>query len=484
MDELVTTLQSGATNLAAYLAGHVLLCLVPAFFIAGALSTLVPKESITRWLGPDAPRWRAYPTAAVGGSLIAVCSCTVLPLFASIRKKGAGLGPAVTFLFFAPAGNILALSYTGVALGGDFALARVILSVVFGIGIGLAMAARFPGDARSSATAGTTAPAPRFGRGVGALLVALVGLLLGGTLKLAPLEAVVFTTSWSSPWLAASSGTLAEVFPVDAAQGQEGVTVHGVLLIATLLAWGVVAWRGLTHVDDRVGKATVAALWLTGAMLCLAALRVAVVDQSVRVDVTGRTVVVLLLIGLVVALGRRIDRFDAQQWLWETWRFVRQIIPLLLVGVFAVGLVRVWLEPEWVHAVAGENSVLANAAGVGFGVFMYFPTLVEVPVAQLFMSLGMHPGPLLAYLMADPELSLQSMLVISRILGVRRTVGWVGLVAIFSLAAGMLWGARADGVGAGWLLVRGLAWIAAIAVLVKGLSWALNRRGRRPGVVA
>lgn len=476
MEGLVTALQSGASSLASYLAAHVLLCLVPAFFVAGALSSLVPKESVTKWLGPTAPRWLAYPMAAIGGSLIAVCSCTVLPLFASIQKKGAGLGPAVTFLFFAPAGNILALSYTGVALGADFALARVFLSVVFGIGIGIAMATLFPEEGREMVPGQPPAPAPRLGRGVGPLLAALVALLLAGTLKLWPLEAILFSTSWPSPGLAALGAALSNLFPFDAARGEEGVTVHGLALIGALGAWGIASWRGLTHVDDGLTKATIAALSLTALMLLFAALRIGIDGEALRATLTGRTAAVALIMGLVAILARRLDPFDARQWLWETWRFVRQIVPLLLVGVFVVGLVRVWIRPEWVHAVAGENSLLANAAGVGFGIFMYFPTLVEVPVAKLFLSLGMHPGPLLAYLMADPELSLQSVLVISTLLGVRRTAGWVGLVAVFSFGAGLLWGARTDGVGAGWLLLGALGWMAAIGVLVKTLAWLINHR--------
>jgi uncharacterized membrane protein YraQ (UPF0718 family) len=139
-------LQAGLGNLAAYLAAHVLLCLVPAFFIAGALAALVPKEAVMRFLGRNAPKYISYPGAALAGSLLAVCSCTIVPLFAGIYRKGAGIGPAITFLFFAPAANILALAYTGVAIGGDFALARIVLSLAFGIGIGMIMALIFRRD--------------------------------------------------------------------------------------------------------------------------------------------------------------------------------------------------------------------------------------------------------------------------------------------------------------------------------------------------
>lgn len=140
---IAAAVQSGFASVASYLAAHVLLCLVPVFFIASALSALVPQQSIIRFLGPDAPKWVSYPAAAGAGSLLAVCSCTIQPLFAGIYKKGAGLGPAITFLFFAPAANILALSYTGVALGADFAIARILLALSFGIGIGMIMTILF-----------------------------------------------------------------------------------------------------------------------------------------------------------------------------------------------------------------------------------------------------------------------------------------------------------------------------------------------------
>src|SRR5512139_4037179 len=149
---VVKLLAGGAGNLAAYLAAHVLLCLLPAFFIAGAMAALIPKPAITRWLGRNTSARVSYPAAAAAGSLLAVCSCTIVPLFAGIHRKGAGLGPAITFLFFAPAGNILALAYTGNILGAEFAIARVLMCLLFGIGIGISMALIFRrDDARDAA---------------------------------------------------------------------------------------------------------------------------------------------------------------------------------------------------------------------------------------------------------------------------------------------------------------------------------------------
>ncbi|MCK7468835.1 MAG: permease [Desulfosudis oleivorans] len=107
---------------------------------------------------------------------------------------------------------------------------------------------------------------------------------------------------------------------------------------------------------------------------------------------------------------------------------------LLVVGVFVVGVVRQLIQPEWIQNLAGRNDLLANAVAVVFGVFMYFPTLVEVPVAHMFLDLGMHRGPLLAYLMADPELSLQSILMVAAVIGRPKTFTYVGLVAVFSIA--------------------------------------------------
>ena len=163
---------------------------------------------------------------------------------------------------------------------------------------------------------------------------------------------------------------------------------------------------------------------------------------------------------------------DRQAWLWEAWRFVKQIFGLLVVGVFIVGVVRQLIRPEWIETLAGTNSVTANMVAVGFGVFMYFPTLVEVPVAKMFLDLGMHPGPLLAYLMADPELSLQSILMVIAVIGRKRTFAYVGLVALFSVMAGLLYGSWVDGMSAIQLALSLLAFLAVLA----GLLLALHSR--------
>ena len=470
MELLLTLLHGGAGSLASYLAAHVLLCLLPAFFIAGAMAALIPKASITRWLGRHTPAYVSYPAAALAGSLIAVCSCTIVPLFAGIYRKGAGIGPAVTFLFFAPAGNIMALAYTGSILGAEFAMARLVLCLLFGIGIGLLMAQIFwRDDAQHDsetdtlfADQATIAPAAL------GVLLSLVALLIAGTLKLWPLTATLVSIELPVSWAQAWQTTLFNWLPFDASKGEEGVSLQGSVLIGLLLLIGATAWRGLEDIIEGANRWTWTALGLAATTLLVASLQLTPTPEGLQVGITGRVIGVALALGATWHYARRLPADDWRSWLWEAWRFVKQIFLLLVVGVFIVGMVREVIRPEWIEALAGSNTVLANAVAVGFGVFMYFPTLVEVPVARMFLDLGMHPGPLLAYLMADPELSLQSMLMVAAVIGRRKTAGYVGLVALFSMCAGLTYGTWVD--GARWTAAAMASGIF-LSVLLLSMAW-------------
>lgn len=449
MEFMLRLLHGGLGSLASYLAAHVLLCLLPAFFIAGAMAALIPKASITRWLGRNTSPFVSYPAAAAAGSLIAVCSCTIVPLFAGIYKKGAGIGPAITFLFFAPAGNIMALAYTGSILGPEFALARLLLCLLFGIGIGLLMALIFWRDDASHDAQTDTLFAQQATMAPAALgvLLALVGLLIAGTLKLWPLTATLATVDVPVAWAQAWQGTLFEWVPFDATKGEEGVSLQGSILIGLLLLIAATAWKGLENITEGANHWTWLALGLTASTLLVAALRLTPGPGILQVALTGRVVGIAVALGTVWHFARQLAGDDWRAWLWEAWRFVKQIFVLLVAGVFIVGMVRQVIRPEWIESLAGSNTVAANAVAVGFGVFMYFPTLVEVPVARMFLDLGMHRGPLLAYLMADPELSLQSMLMVAAVIGRTKTAAYVGMVAVFSICAGLLYGAWVDGLG-------------------------------------
>ncbi|MDO8699757.1 MAG: permease [Rhodoferax sp.] len=474
MNYFLHLLNGGAGNLAAYLAAHVLLCLLPAFFIAGAMAALIPKASITRWLGRNTPAHVSYPAAAAAGSLLAVCSCTIVPLFAGIYRKGAGIGPAITFLFFAPAGNIMALAYTGGILGAEFAVARFVLCLLFGMGIGLLMAMLFwRDDANHDAQTDTLfADKASVGSAATGLLLAMVALLIAGTLKLWPLTATLATVSLPLGWAEAWQETLFQWVPFDAAKGEEGVSFQGSVLIALLLLIAATAWKGLENIIEGANRWTWVTLGLAATTLLVAALRLTPQGGVLHVAMTGRFLAVGLCLWAVWHYAKRLDVDARQAWLWEAWRFVKQIFGLLVVGVFIVGMIRQVIQPEWIQNLAGRNDLAANAVAVVFGVFMYFPTLVEVPVAKMFLDLGMHPGPLLAYLMADPELSLQSILMVIAVIGRKKTFAYVGMVALFSMAAGLLYGSWVDGMSWAQLVLGLSVFIAVLAALL----WGLHRR--------
>ena len=456
LDFLIRLLQGGLGNLAAYLAAHVLLCLVPAFFIAGGLAALIPRESVTRFLGRKAPKFISYPAAALAGSVLAVCSCTIVPLFAGIYKKGAGIGPAITFLFFAPAANILALAYTGVAIGADLAFARLFLSLAFGVGIGMIMALIFRrADAEHDRqTDDLFAGRGSVRRGIVVFLLILVVLLLSGTLKIGLLTNTYAQVDLPIAGVDRLEQALFRLVPFDASRGEEGVTVQGAVLITLLALIAFSAWHGFENVLEGFNRWTGITLGLIALTLLVAAVGMDPVAGGLVIRFPGKFFAVILALVALAWLGRTaLSEHERRDWLWESWRFAKQIFPLLLVGVFFVGVLRQLIRPEWIESLAGQNTLLGNLAGVAFGVFMYFPTLVEVPIANMFLSLGMHRGPLLAYLMADPELSLQSILLVSAIIGRTKAWTYVAWVALFSTAAGLIYGSWVDGASLGRIAV-------------------------------
>jgi len=349
MEFVIELLKGGVAALQDYILAHTLTCLVPAFFIAGAVYALFPKEKILRYLGPDSPKYISYPMSVVAGLCLAVCSCTVLPLFAGIRKSGAGIGPAIAFLYTAPATNILAIIYTASLIGLDFALARIILSIIFALIIGMSMAALFS-DKKIESEADDP-PAQAFAMNEGSPV---------------------------SNWLWVFFG-----------------------LLVVILLWG--ASSLITWTVKLIGLA-------------------------------------VLLVALVLVVRHTLSRDEVKSWMKETWFFVRSILPLLLIGVFVAGMLRVLIPADFVGKYFGSSTVGATLAAVLFGVFMYFPTLVEVPMARMFLDLGMGKGVLLAYLLADPVISLPSILVVRRFIGTRRLFWYVGLIVVCCTAAGLIYG--------------------------------------------
>ena len=349
-----------------YAREHVLFCLIPAFFIAGAISVFVSQGAVMKYLGPQARRLVAYPVAAASGTILAVCSCTVLPLFAGIHKRGAGLGPATAFLYSGPAINVLAIILTARVLGWELGVARAVGALVFAVAIGVFMHLIFRKEEREQSKANQ----------------GLIAVQEDGERKL---------------W-------------------QDGLYFAAMVGILVFANWGRPA-------------ADAAGLW---AMI-----------YSVRWIITG--VFGIVLLGTIVAWFSRDELFD---WTEESWGFAKQILPLLLAGVAAAGLLLggptstdAGLIPNtWIQGMVGGNSLWANLFASVAGAFMYFATLTEVPILEGLLKAGMGKGPALSLLLAGPALSLPNMLVIRSVLGTKKTLTFVGLVIIFSTIAGMVYG--------------------------------------------
>ncbi|RPJ43636.1 MAG: permease, partial [Chloroflexi bacterium] len=315
---IIGLLQGGLGNLAAYLAAHVLLCLLPAFFIAGGMTALIPKESVTRFLGRKAPKYVSYPAAALAGSLLAVCSCTIVPLFAGIHKKGAGLGPAITFLFFAPAANILALAYTGVAIGPDLAFSRLFLSLAFGIGIGLIMALIFSrSDAQHDQETDETFAGKRAMRpGKAVFLLLLAALLIAGTLKVDLLTGTYATVTLPAAGMDRFQDWLYQLVPFDAAKGEEGVSAQGAILIGLLALIGLSAWKGFEQVFEGINRWVWVAFGLITLTLMFAALKVTPHVGGLDLGFTGRMfAVAVLLLAAALVVRREFGEEDLRDWL-------------------------------------------------------------------------------------------------------------------------------------------------------------------------
>ncbi len=363
---LLDLLLAGWGALTEYLSAHVLTCLIPAFFIAGAIAVFVSQQAVIKYFGPDAPKPLAYGTASVSGTILAVCSCTILPLFAGIRRNGAGLGPATAFLYSGPAINVLAIIYSAQLLGLDLGVARAVGAIVFSIVIGLIMAALF----RSSEKR---------------------------------LQAE--NPQWAYGSEEEDSHPLRQVIPYFAAMVVFLVAASSISLVVELTQ-------------------TEAGRW-------------AMVFEGKPIPTL---IALVFLVAVIVMVVRWYTGQEVTQWMLETWDLFKKIVPILLAGVFIAGMIKVLLPEPVVQKWVGGNSIWNNLLASVFGALMYFSTLTEVPIVRALMDLGMGRGPALTLLLAGPSLSLPNMIVISRVMGMKRTAAYVVLVVILSTFVGMIFG--------------------------------------------
>lgn len=333
-------LQGGIDAFIDYLSTHVLTCLIPAFFIAGTIGVFVSQASVIKYFGAQAKKALSYCVASVSGTVLAVCSCTVLPLFSGIYQRGAGIGPATAFLYSGPAINILAIAYSARLLGLDLGIGRAVGAVLFSIVIGLIMAFLFRREEKEKLNQALTLGVPEGGKRGYVLLIYFASLV-------------------------------------------------GILVFASQKMW----------------------------------------------ILTGISFLVLF-----AALNRWYNREEIKEWMLATWGFVKLITPWLLIGVFVAGMIKTLVPETLIQKWLGGNSLRSNLIASVFGALMYFATLTEVPIIRAFLDMGMGRGPALALLLAGPALSLPSMIVIVRVMGVKKGMTYIFLVVIMSTIIGMIFG--------------------------------------------
>jgi hypothetical protein len=389
-----------------YAREHVLLCLVPAFFIAGAVGVFVSQAAVMKYLGPKANKVLSYGVASVSGTVLAVCSCTILPLFAGIYRMGAGLGPASAFLYSGPAVNILAIVLTAAVLGPEMGIARAVGAVFFAVVIGLCMHFFYRKEEEAKLEAAAEMPEPEVKRP-----------LWQTTLYFAAMVGILVFANWGKP--DSPTGLWHAIYA-----SKWWITSGFSLALAVML----VLWFGVGRVRMLVAALPVLVLAL-------------IFPQYPALPFVAGT------IGLSVLTATGGEKGgELQEWFTTSWDFAKKILPLLFFGVLIAGALLGRPEYEglipspWIAGLVGGNSLWANLFASVVGAFMYFATLTEVPILQGLMGAGMGKGPALALLLAGPALSLPNMLVIRSVMGTRKTLVFVSLVVVMATISGLIFG--------------------------------------------
>lgn len=395
-----------------YAREHVVMCLLPAFLIAGVISVFVSQASVIKYFGAKAKKWVAYSVAAVSGTVLAVCSCTILPLFSSIHKRGAGLGPAIAFLYSGPAINILAIILTARILGFEMGFARVIGAVSFSVIIGIIMALIYRKEERIKAEEQMNFPDIPENRPIWQTSLHFFTLVL-----------ILVFANWGKPSAGDTSGVWhfiwANKWYITGFFGL--VLVYSMIYILRLKPWQVLIGAAVT------------------------ALSAIVFANPLITMVVG-----ISAISSISLMDKRDDN-ENKEWIISSWDFAKQIVPLLAIGVVIAGFllgsthdstsIPGVVPNSWIAWAVGGNSFMSNLLASVVGAFMYFATLTEVPIIQGLIASGMGKGPALALLLAGPSLSLPNMLVIRGIIGTQKTIVYVSLVIVLSTLAGLVFGA-------------------------------------------
>lgn len=387
-----------------YAREHVILCLIPAFFIAGAISVFVSQASVMKYMGANANKFVAYGVASFSGTILAVCSCTILPLFSGIYRMGAGLGPASAFLYSGPAINILAIVMTAKILGPSLGIARAVGAILFSVVIGVSMHFIFRNEEKAKAKKQMMMPEPEVERPFYQNFLYFMSMI-----------GILVFANWAKP--ESTEGLWHFIF-----------SIKWILATTFSLILSVILWHWFSVKFYK---------------LVTAAILVAISSYFF-----GHEPLIPFSVGFIaLSLIASTSTDQTKEWFSSSWTFSKQILPLLLFGVLIAGFLLGRTDSEgiipkdWIVALVGGNSLGANLFASVAGAFMYFATLTEVPILQGLISNGMGQGPALALLLAGPALSLPSMLVIQSVMGTKKTVVFVSLVIVLSTMVGMIYGA-------------------------------------------
>ena len=400
-----------------YAQEHVVLCLLPAFFIAGVIAVFVSQGSVLKYFGANAKKWISYTVAAVSGGILAVCSCTILPLFTSIYKRGAGLGPAIAFLYSGPAISILSIILTARILGIEMGIARTVGAVLFSVVIGLAMSVIFRKEEKAKKEEQMNIVPPPEKRPMWQTSFHFFTLVL-----------ILVFANWGAP-AASDTGLWYGIFTYK---------------------WYITGTLSLLLCLSLVRILKLRVLWVVlGAVAtAISALLANLFIGNAKLVPLVPMIVAITALSVILLFDKRDE--ENREWAFASWGFAKQIMPLLAIGVVTAGFllgsthdntaIAGIIPNSWIEWAVGGNSLLSNFFASFTGAFMYFATLTEVPIIQGLLASGMGKGPALALLLAGPSLSLPNMLVIRGVLGTKKTVVYVALVIVMATVSGFVFG--------------------------------------------
>lgn len=401
-----------------YAQEHVIMCLLPAFFIAGVIAVFINQGAVLRYFGANAKKWLSYTVAAISGAILAVCSCTILPLFTSIYKRGAGLGPAIAFLYSGPAISILSIILTWRILGPEMGIARMVGAIAFSVMIGLIMALLFRKEEKEKREEQMNITAPPDKRPMAQTMFHFFTLVL-----------ILVFANWGAP----ATGDTSSVWYYIYTHKWYITGVLGLMLAYSLIAILKIKWQWVIAVVGATLLATILANWI--------------IPDPKFAPLVPMIVGITLL--SIITLYDKQDP-ENREWTLSAWGFAKQIIPLLAIGVVTAGFllgsthgitnIPGIIPNAWIKWAVGGNSLLSNFFASFTGAFMYFATLTEVPIIQGLLASGMGKGPALALLLAGPSLSLPNMLVIRGVMGTKKTVIYVTLVIVMATISGFVYG--------------------------------------------